>query len=287
MSGHPGREAIAAKGRLAASKWLLLRRLSQLVILFGFLLGPLSGIWLVKGNLSASMTLGILPLTDPYLLLQSMLAGHNPAAPALVGVAIVASFYLLVGGRVYCGWVCPLNIVTDTAAWLNSRLGSPKGRPFSRDTRYWLMAAFLVLALFTGRIVWEWVNPVSILHRGLLFGMGAGWLIIGGVFLFDLLVSRRGWCGHLCPMGAFYSLLNFFPLLRVSAWRRQGCNDCLDCFAVCPEPQVIRSALKGKGSDTPMILSPNCINCGRCIDICPQNVFKFSSRFNKRTEVIS
>ena len=58
------------KGRLRANKWLLLRRISQLGILALFLVGPWFGWWIVKGNLSASLTLGTLPLTDPYLLLR-------------------------------------------------------------------------------------------------------------------------------------------------------------------------------------------------------------------------
>ena len=52
-----GAEAVAAKGRLGAHKWLLLRRASQLGILALFLLGPLAGIWIVKGNLTFSYTL--------------------------------------------------------------------------------------------------------------------------------------------------------------------------------------------------------------------------------------
>ncbi len=44
--------ALAAKGRLGANRWLLLRRLSQFGILGLFLLGPLAGLWLVKVNLS-------------------------------------------------------------------------------------------------------------------------------------------------------------------------------------------------------------------------------------------
>ncbi len=59
----------------------------------------------------------------------------------------------------------------------------------------------------TGTIVWEFVNPVSMLHRGLLFGVGLAWLVVLAVFLFDLLVAPRGWCGHVCPVGAFYGLI--------------------------------------------------------------------------------
>lgn len=286
MSGI-GAEAIAAKGRLAAHKWLLLRRASQIGILLLFLAGPWFGWWLVKGNLNFSYTLNLLPLTDPYVLLQSLLTLHAPEGKALVGAAIVLAFYLLVGGRAYCSWVCPVNAVTDAAGWLRDKLGIKGGAHVSRETRYWILAATLVLALATGTIAWELVNPVSMFHRGLIFGMGAAWAVVLAVFLFDLFVMNRGWCGHLCPVGAFYSLPAKLSLLRVRAVKRSQCNDCLDCYAVCPEPQVIRPALKGLDGAGPVILAANCTNCARCIDVCSKDVFAFGTRFGNRAETVS
>ena len=281
---HIGEDAVLARGWFSAHKWLLLRRFSQLAILAVFMLGPWAGIWLVKGNLGSSLTLGILPLTDPYVLLQALATAHWPEMTAITGALIVLAFYLLVGGRVYCSWVCPVNIVTDAAHWLRERLGISGGARISRNTRYWILAMTLVLAAVTGSIAWELINPVSMLHRGLIFGMGLGWTVIIAVFLLDLFVSRRAWCGHLCPVGAFYSLLGHATPVRVSAFGRSQCNDCMDCFAVCPEPQVIKPALKGADKGIgPVILASNCTNCGRCIDVCAKDVFRFSSRFQNRS----
>ncbi len=265
------------------SKWLLLRRVSQLTILLAFLVGPWFGIWIVKGNLSSSFTLGVLPLTDPLLIVQSLAAGHVPYRDALLGAAIVIAFYLLVGGRVYCSWVCPVNMVTDAAAALRRRLGLKGGRAPAANTRYWLLGGLIVTAAITGSIVWEFVNPVSMLHRGLIFGMGSAWLVVLGIFLYDLLIASRGWCGHLCPMGAAYNLLGRSALARVSAVRRTACDDCMDCFIVCPEPQVIRPALKGAADATPLILDADCTSCGRCIDVCNRDIFRFTTRFDRRT----
>jgi len=277
-------EARAAKGWLGAHRWLLLRRLSQLGILAVFLLGPLAGLWLVKGNLSYSLTLETLPLADPLLVLQVLLSGHRPEGLALIGAAIVLAFYLLVGGRVFCSWVCPMNLVTDLAGWLRERLGLKGSAHISRRARYWILALTLLLPLAGAGLAWELVNPVSLLHRGLIFGLGTAWAVVLGIFLLDLLVMSRGWCGHLCPMGAFYGLLGRGSLLRVSARRRSNCNDCMDCFAVCPEPQVIRPALKGEGAGVgPVILASACTNCGRCIDVCAKDVFVFGNRFNQHT----
>ncbi len=278
---RPGQDAIANKGWLRAHKWLLLRRFSQLGILGLFLAGPWLGLWIVKGNLTSSMTLDVLPLTDPFVLAQQLAAGHWPFREALIGAGIVLAFYLLLGGRLFCSWVCPVNIVTDAAAWLRRRLGLKGGRAPSSNTRYWLLGFVLLIAAATGSLAWEWVNPVSMFQRALIFGFGLAWAIVVGVFLYDLLLVSRGWCGHLCPQGAFYGLLGHGALLRVSAGARARCDDCMDCFAVCPEPQVIRPALKAVGQEHPLILDADCTTCGRCVDVCGKDVFRITTRFNR------
>jgi ferredoxin-type protein NapH len=269
-------------------KWLLLRRASQLGILALFLLGPWAGIWIVKGTLSSSLTLDVLPLSDPFLLLQVVASGHLPEATALIGVGIVVAFYLLVGGRAYCSWVCPVNLVTDAAAWLRQKLGlRARARP-PHATRYWLLAVVLAATALTGSLVWEWVNPVPMFHRGLIFGLGYAWIVLLAVFLFDLLVTSRGWCGHVCPMGATYGLINAGALLRVRADDRARCDDCMECFRVCPEAQVIQPALKGAEQGLgPVITGIACTNCGRCIDVCDQDVFRFGTRFHNKMEASS
>ncbi len=275
-----GAEAVELKGWWLAHRFLVLRRVSQAGFLMLFLLGPWFGIWWVKGNLSGSLTFGLLPLTDPFIALQSIVAGHWPELTALLGAVIVAVIYALIGGRVYCSWVCPINPVTDGAHWLHDRLGLHKGWQPKRNTRYFVLAMVLAVSAAVGTIAWELVNPISMLHRGLIFGMGFAWAFVLGVFLFDLFVSRRGWCSHLCPVGAFYGLLGQRAVLRVTADKRAACDDCMDCFAACPEMHVITPALRGQDADTPLILSPDCTNCGRCIDVCSVDVFHFTHRFD-------
>lgn len=264
--------------RLLANQWLILRRLMQVTVLLLFLAGPWVGLWIVKGNLNYSLTLGVLPLTDPFLLLQTLLAGHLPELKAFIGLAIILVGYLIVGGRNFCSWVCPVNLVTDAAGWLRQHLGIKGGFHISRMTRYAILLMALVVAALTGTVAWEMVNPVSMLHRGLIFGIGLSWAVVLAVFLFDLFVVRHGWCGHLCPVGAFYSLIGRLSLLRVRLPKRSACDDCMDCFEVCPEPQVIRPALKGVDGTPPVILDAQCTNCGRCIDVCSKDVFGFGWR---------
>lgn len=281
----PGAEARRVHGVWRAHRFLLLRRAGQLAVVALFLLGPLAGVWIVKGNLASSLTLGVLPLTDPFVLAQTLAARHVPEAAALTGAAIVVAFYALVGGRGFCAWVCPVNVVTDAAAWLRRRLGIAGGRAPSRSLRLWLLGAVLVASAVAGHAVWEVVNPVSATQRALVFGGTAAWGAAAAVFLFDLLVAPHGWCGHVCPMGAAYALIGARSTVRVAATRSSRCNDCGDCYAVCPEPQVIVGPLKAKGGHGPVITDRDCTLCGRCIDVCAPDVFRFTHRFDTRRDL--
>ncbi len=275
-----GKDAVVQKGWIAAYKWLALRRFSQIAILAMFMSGPWFGIWILKGNIASSSLLDTIPMTDPLLFLQILAAGFfGIASTAVIGAAVIAVFFLIVGGRVYCSWVCPMNFVTDAAYWVRRRLAIKSNTHISRNIRYWVLAMVLIVAALTGTLAYELVNPVSVLYRGLIFGMGAGWAVVLGIFLFDLFVLQRGWCGHVCPMGAAYALIGRGSLIRARADRREACDNCMECFAVCPEPHVISPALRGKEGTSTVIYSGDCTNCGRCIDVCPEDVFNFGLRF--------
>ncbi|KAG1682845.1 Methylamine utilization ferredoxin-type protein MauN [Nymphon striatum] len=158
-------------------------------------------------------------------------------------------------------------------------MGLKGGAQISRKTRFWILGFTFLLALATGSIAWELINPVSMVFRGLIFGMGFAWGVVLAVFLLDFAISRRAWCGSLCPVGAFYSLLGAKSTVRVNAYQRDQCNDCMDCFIVCPEQQVIKNPLKGaKKGFSSLITSGQCTNCGRCIDVCAEDVFRFETR---------
>ncbi len=274
-----GRDALAAKGFLGAYKWLILRRITQAAIIGLFIAGPIGGVWVLKGNLAGSWVFDKVPLVEPFVFLQMLAAGmFGFLSTTVIGVAIVLAFYALVGGRAYCAWVCPVNVITDTAAWARRKLGITQSAKISPQTRWWMLAAVLVLAALTGQLAYELVNPVSIVHRGLIYGMGAaGWMVVAGIFLFDLVVTKHGWCSHVCPMGAMYSLIGAKGAVKVATPNRAACDDCMECFEVCPEPQILPPALKQgrRQGHPPVVDAMTCTRCGRCVDICSKDVFAF------------
>lgn len=270
------------RGFWARNKFLVSRRLTQAGVFALFLAGPVLGVKIAEGTIASSMTLKVLPLTDPLMLLQSVVAGHRPEGLAILGAAIVLAFYAIVSGRSYCAWVCPINPVTDLAQWIRDKAGlQAKGWQPRPETRLWVLGMILVVSGLTGTVAWELVNPITHAFRAVVFGSVFGLTLVAAVFVFDLFVARRGWCSHLCPVGAFYGLIGTRSLLKIAAPNRVACDHCMDCYAVCPEPQVISPALEGaKKGISPVILSRDCTTCGRCIDVCSSDVFRYTHRFD-------
>lgn len=281
---YAGKEAREKLGLWRANRFLFWRRLTQLSILAMFLAGPWFGVWILRGNYSGSLFLDLIPMTDPLITLESIVAGHLPQTTTLLGAAIVIILYGLLGSKIFCGWVCPLNLVTDLAAWLRRKLGIRQTMKIPRSLRYGILLMILVGSAVSGLMLWEWINPVAAFGRALIYGFGAmTWLILS-LFLFDLLIAEHGWCGHLCPIGATYGILGAKSIARIKVIDRNRCDNCMDCYNICPEPQVLRSPLHGKNNESLLVLSKDCISCGRCIDVCAENVFTFTTRFNHSGE---
>lgn len=269
-------------GRLRYWRFTIARRLMQFVVLLAFF-GTAHWGWtvlgrpLLAGTLSAAKLAGSVPFADPFAVLQMLVARHWLASEVLIGAAVVLAAYLLLGGRVFCAWVCPMNVVTDVAAWLRDRLGLTAGGETVRipsQTRYVFLALTLAVSAVTGMAAFEWLSPVSMLHRELIYGAGLGLTGALGIFALDALALRHGWCGHLCPLGAFWSVVGRAGCLRV-AFDDASCTRCGDCVKVCPEPRVLHF---GQAAERGLIASGECTNCGRCVAICPEGSLRFALR---------
>ncbi|MBW2393453.1 MAG: quinol dehydrogenase ferredoxin subunit NapH [Deltaproteobacteria bacterium] len=259
---------------ILAHRYLVLRRLSQAGILLLFWLGAHMHLGWLTGNLSSSRVFRTVPLSDPYAALQVLASGHLISSTVLIGAAVVVLFYWFVGGRSFCSWVCPVNPVADLGRVIKRRFHPHGQLAVAREARYGFMLLGLVLSAVLGVAAFEWISPVSMLHREIIFGAGLGLLVIPWILALDVLVLRHGWCGSLCPLGAFYALIGRASLLR-PAFAAERCDHCGDCVRVCPEPQVLhfdRIAAAG------FVGGGECTNCARCIEVCPQEVFSFNVR---------
>ncbi len=271
-------------GKLKVWRFIIYRRIVQMGTLLLFF-GSAHWGWTIAnepvliGNLSASTLLGTIPLADPFAVLQIFLTQHVLETEVIIGAGIILLIYASLGGRTWCSWVCPINMVADLSSWLRRRLPIKDRFILNRNVRYTVLALSLILSAITGVAAFEWVSPISMLHRELIFGIGMGFMAVIGVFIFDLFVLRDGWCGHLCPLGAFYALVGKVAPVRI-LFDSPSCTHCGECARVCPEPQVMNLI---KATEAGMIASGECTNCGRCITVCPEETLCFGLRKQNST----
>lgn len=257
-------------------RYLILRRFSQISIMVLYFAANAWGFNILQGNLSSSLLLEIVPLSDPYAAIQMFAAGAVLSADLLIGSSIILIFYTIVGGRAFCSWVCPINMITDLSNYIRRRFGFnkiQKRQPASRNIRYYVIIMSLIISFALGITAFEFISPISMVHRGVVFGLGFGWAAMLVIFLFDLFVLKHGWCGHICPLGGFYSLMGRFSLIRVDH-NAENCTACMECKEVCPEDQVL--FMIDKSSE--QILSGECTNCARCIEVCNDDALNFNIR---------
>jgi len=254
-------------------RFLIARRVTQVSIMLLYILANVYGIKILMGNLSSSLVLQTITLSDPFAVLQMFFAGATISFDILLGAILIALFYFTIGGRSFCSWVCPVNIITDSANFLRKKFSFnqiEKKQPASRNLRYWIIVLSFIISYFMSVAAFELISPVSMVHRGLIFGLGFGFATIVVIFLFDLFVLKNGWCGHICPLGGFYSLIGRFSLIRVHH-NHNNCTACMKCKVVCPESQVL--SMIAKSSEH---ILKECTNCGRCVEVCDDDALNFS-----------
>lgn len=262
--------------KLSNYKYLILRRIVQLGLLFLYFAGNMLGWTFLTGNLSSSSVMQTVPLSDPFAVLQMLAAGATLGMNVLVGAVIIALFYGIIGGRAFCSWVCPVNMITDLANWLRRVFYLDKIERkvwASRNIRYYMLALALIVSFISGLAAFEIISPITIMNRGVIFGFGAGVGLLIAIFLFDLFVLKNGWCGHICPLGGTHALIGKFNLLRVKH-NSDNCTLCMKCKNVCPEVPVLH--MIGKRSE--FVSMAECTNCGRCVDVCDDDALGFSIR---------
>lgn len=254
---------------MRVNRWTVGRRCVQMLVLL-LLATPAFGWTFFEGNLAAAAVSG-LQLSDPLASLQVLLLTGALSATLVVGTAIVAVFYALIGGRVFCGWVCPVHLLTDLADLLPGTTRSSR-RPLHWKTS--ALALTAIMSLLLGIPAFETISPIGITARALTFGVGSSLGIVALILLAELLLVRRLWCRNLCPLGGFYAQLGRVSPVAV-AYDAGKCTHCGQCRRVCFVPEVLEPSLQ-EGAER--VHSGECTRCGACVGICPDRALNFGLR---------
>ena len=250
------------------------RRVSQILTVVLIICIPLlnkAGISALTGSLY-SLAVGPLMITDPLSGFQVMLAASTADGTLLLSMAIpiVITFAF---GRVFCGWMCPQNLISELFDVLAEKLRVQRllSPPLSPRPRYAVLAALLLITPLAGFPVAGLIHApgiISVQVSKLIFEgvVGLELALIALIVLFEIFIVRRAWCNYICPVGALLGMFRFKRTMRVACNidRDHPCNSCLDCEKACGlglKPQTENSTIY-----------PLCHNCGACIVACEKIV---------------
>ena len=255
-------------------RWWLPRRLVQCGALL-LIATPLFGWSFFQGNLASASLLG-LKLSDPLAFLQVVLAAKI-VVPAFAGaVLLVLALYFFTGGRSFCGWICPVNLLTELADPLRQRLTGERF-VWSPAAKYGTLAVTLGLTVINGAPLFEVLSPIGVVSRAVAFASYSGLALLGGILFLEIAGARRVWCRSLCPLGGFYALIGRYSPLKIR-FIEERCTHCGACEPVCFVEEVLEASLQW---GAPSVDSGECSRCARCIDACPTDALRFGIGIHK------
>lgn len=251
-------------------KWWLPRRIIQLSVL-ALIASPLLGMTFFQGNLAAGDLFG-LPLADPLAFLQALIGGRVFVASYLGSALLVTAVYFALGGRTFCGWICPVGLVTELGEKLRCRLLGSGEATLPLTANRWSLGLVLLVVAVTGIPLFEVFSPIGIISRAIAFTALMPLLLLVAILLVETAVARRVWCRSLCPLGGFYSLLGRFSPVRIG-FVTDRCTGCGNCLSICPVEEVLMSPLE-RGER--QVTAGDCTRCLACIDGCPSQALKIN-----------
>ena len=227
---------------------------------------------------------------DPLVSLSTAIAARSWVW-SLVCAAIILGVCVLIP-RGFCGYLCPLGTLIDLFDWsVTSRTKRFRlsGNGWWVHIKYYLLAGTLLCAV-GGVLVSGFVSAIPVITRGMLFigepvqiGVLRGWHSIPplhaghwlsiGLFAAVLMLGflqPRFWCKYVCPSGAVFSIGNLFRVTERKV--ESSCINCNRCIEICPF-DAIKPDFTTRTSD--------CTLCQSCGGVCPVHAIKFVERGNR------
>lgn len=171
----------------------------------------------------------------------------HPMPAWLIVLLVVTGVLIVWGGRMFCGYACPVGLTLDALWALSKKLKVRSIRRSDRFNRFVKGFKYFFLVFYT------------VLH--FVLGIDPGWFLV-----FLLVVTApflvRFWCSF-CPVGTVLGLMNqFSPMaIRKDAGR---CAYCSQCSKACPMQSKRVGAQRRSGRTR----SAECILCGECVGRC-------------------
>lgn len=180
-----------------------------------------------------------------------------------LGIFSVTLLFALLLGRVFCGWICPMNTLMIPTEWLSKKLNlQAKKVPNWLKSKAvpWIMLIVMILVM-------------TVLKR--IFGIEIQmllYLLLLSVIV-TLIYKPEVFHNNVCPFGLLQSFTGRFALFTEKV-NHNKCVGCKLCEPVCPSKSIIVS----KESKKANINSTLCHQCFNCQLICPKDAISYGKK---------
>ncbi len=226
----------------------------------------------IKGNIFWSITIYDFTLSDPLILVGHIFGSREFYISLLVS-SLPFIIITVLFGRVFCGWICPMDLLLEINNKIRRLLYKIGLRPynviFSRSHKYALLFIGSILTFLLGVQLFAFIYPPAIINREtvhyIYYGsVGMGVVAVAAIMLIEVSLSERLWCRYFCPGGGLYSALGTGRLVTIVR-DKNLCDDCADCNKAC---EFGLNPMRDK-------FGMECNNCGQCISVCKKKVLNF------------
>lgn len=243
---------------------------------------------------------------DPLVAVGSLLGSGN--LPGRLSLALVTIILTVLGGRLFCGYLCPLGAAIDVGDILTAEKnktdpGANRRYRKLRNCKYYLLFLVVISGILGFSLLYAF-DPISLLSRTFTAFLYPLAIFAANLFL-DLLrplADRLGFLGlstaHFTQPVYGSNFITFFTaagililgylsrrfwcrylcplgaLLAIFSWpasvRRKVENGCTDC-GLCQA----RCPMDAIAEDPRKTAQSECIGCRICDRVCPENVVRF------------
>ena len=236
--------------------------------------------------LSAASLHALCPFGGVVTLQQFVTTGNfiQKIHESSIVLMIISVFLAILFGPVFCGWICPLGSVQEWFSKLGRKLFKKKFNNFVplkydrylRYVRYIVLAWVIYVTTYTGKLVFQEVDPYFALFNFWSSEVAIGSIIILGITLITSLFIERPWCKYACPFGAVMGISNLFRIFKIKR-NKSTCISCGACDRACP--------MNIKVSESSIIRNHQCISCMKCTseEACPiENTVELTGSSNEK-----
>lgn len=173
----------------------------------------------------------------------------------------ISLFAALIFGRIYCGYICPMNTVMIPVEWLSKKLHIQ-----TENVPNWLKNGYF-----------PWITlvisvAIMLLSKRLLhisLPILPFWLVVS-IFV-TLRYKPSVFHNLICPFGILQKTFGKFATQSKNV-NKDVCIGCKRCEKVCPSMAIVVAAKDKKATIDPAL----CHQCTNCQQVCPTNAIHYT-----------